>query len=155
MSKRITNRVAEHDIRHYLTAQGYGGRGARFHALDLFAIERPGWVQVFTFSVRAVDHDGRACELWGVLRDDERRGLKIELADTDEERDRIANDWSRGLITARRGARGPLQTVLVAACGLVLAVALLGALLSAARRTPGIDLPPGAALQGAVPSTNS
>ncbi len=48
----IANKCTEKDLRDYLSQNGYFGRSAKFLKLDLAAIERPGWVQVYKFHVR-------------------------------------------------------------------------------------------------------
>jgi hypothetical protein len=71
----LANKTAERDIRAYLSQSGFSGRTARFEELELAAIERPGWVQVFRFRVRArrsehvIERILRHCGLWeGPLR---------------------------------------------------------------------------------------
>ena len=49
----IGNRVTEKDIRDWLDANGFVGRTAKINDLELHAIERPGWVQVFEFQMRS------------------------------------------------------------------------------------------------------
>ena len=83
----IGNRVTEKDIRNWLDANGYVGRTARISDLELHAIERPGWVQVFEFHLRSYlapnaeyrdeDPDKESEPAWlerfGVVLDDERK----------------------------------------------------------------------------------
>ena len=84
----IGNRVTEKDIRDWLDANGHVGRSAKIDDLELHAIERPGWVQVFEFQVRSKtlsaqisdQHDKFESEsepVWqdrfGVVLDDERK----------------------------------------------------------------------------------
>jgi hypothetical protein len=71
----LANKTAERDIRAYLSQSGFSGRTARFEELELAAIERPGWVQIFRFRVRArrsehvIERILRHCGLWeGPLR---------------------------------------------------------------------------------------
>jgi hypothetical protein len=104
---------------------------ARFEYLDLFAIERPGWIQVFKFCLQVSDLNGAPHRFFGVVRDDERSGMKIHLASTDEEQSRVAVAWSAGLITAQRRPLGAVQWVFMAIFGAAAALALLGALSSA------------------------
>ena len=108
MLNMIRNRTTEKDVREYLSQQGYFGSGARFDYLELFAIERPGWVQVFKFSAWAKSKSGDLHHLFGVVRDDERRSTKIRCVDTAEEQHQIAEEWSKGLI---RGRRQPLTSI--------------------------------------------
>ena len=61
----IGNKVTEKDIRDHLTANGYYGRSAEIRGLNLVAVQRPGWLQVFSFDLRAKDVDGDWRELFG------------------------------------------------------------------------------------------
>ena len=83
MPLSIGNRVTEKDIRDWLDANGFVGTTARINDLELYAIERPGWVQVFEFQARlkAAGQDrGFEAEVepgwierFGVVLDDERK----------------------------------------------------------------------------------
>ena len=65
------NRVTEADIREWLSQNGYFGRTAKFTEVELHAIRRPGWVQVFRFSVEAKSESGEWQQIFGVVCDDE------------------------------------------------------------------------------------
>ena len=131
LGRLIGNRVAERDIRDYLTDCGYRGKLARFEYLKLFSIKRPGWIQVFTFCLQVHDDGGKQHRFFGVLRDDERSGsIRIHLAETAEEQGSIADTWSTGMITGRRAPISSIQWVLMGLFGILIAMALLGALLS-------------------------
>ena len=85
----IGNRVTEKDIRDWLDANGFVGRTAKINDLELHAIERPGWVQVFEFQMRSKirptqistyqDEESEAelepawLDRFGVVLDDERK----------------------------------------------------------------------------------
>ncbi len=63
------------------------GRSADVLQLDLKAIERPGWVQVFEFRVHAKKQDDEGDGTWellrGVVRSDERSNpFDVEYCDT-------------------------------------------------------------------------
>ncbi len=99
----FSNRSAEKDIRNWLTESGFSGRTARFAELELHAIKRPGWLQVFRFSTDVENSEGLWQTVYGVLRDDERyQRLDIEVFDDLQLRDQRLVEWSIGLITARR-----------------------------------------------------
>ena len=49
----VGNRVTEKDIRDWLDENGFVGRTAKIRELELHAIKRPGWVQVFEFYLSA------------------------------------------------------------------------------------------------------
>lgn len=74
------NRTTEKDIRAWLNANGFEGRAVEVVDVELHAVERPGWLQIFRFRVREATD-----EHFGVVRDDERlRGkykTQIELFD--------------------------------------------------------------------------
>lgn len=80
---------------------------ARVRDVRLAAIERPGWVQVYRFSVETATneenpHDRRRVVLLGLSRDDGRRS-RIDVLLTEDEgewRERLAA-WSDGLILRR------------------------------------------------------
>ncbi len=69
--KLIRNRVAEKDIRDWLSDNGYHGSSARLEHVELHAIGRPGWLQVFRFAGQVKTLDNQWLDIFGVLRDDE------------------------------------------------------------------------------------
>ena len=98
----IRNRTAEQDIRNELSSQGYYGESARFDELELHAVGRPGWVQVFRFSVEVKHQDGSWQSLFGLLCDDERtQSTKIHLTSSFQSRERMLAEWSEDLIVAK------------------------------------------------------
>ena len=102
----LRNKTAEQDIRHYLATHGYYGRSARFDELELHAVGRPGWVQVFRFTVEARKQSGEWDRLLGALRDDQRsKSLKVFLSRSPFEQRQRLEMWSAGLIVAK-GKRG-------------------------------------------------
>ncbi len=104
----------ERHLRRHLSANGFGGRLARFDRARLVAIERPGWIQVFQIEVetrRRDDADRPPDPTWvrlfGVIREDEREGKpRIRFFETAEERDQLTEEWSQGLIRSPRFRRG-------------------------------------------------
>ncbi|MFK7767777.1 MAG: hypothetical protein AB8B55_11190 [Mariniblastus sp.] len=112
---QIGNRVTEHDIRNWLDESGMIGRTAVITELELHAIKRPGWVQVFRFCVRVKqrpeDDDEDSTPPWvdrvGVVLDDERKKsqnskTKIWLFESEEEQIEKLAEVSEGLITCRK-----------------------------------------------------
>ena len=75
------NRTTEKDIRAWLNANGFEGKATEVFDVELHAVKRPGWLQIFRFRVRT-----SMGEHFGVVRDDERlRGkdkTQIELFDS-------------------------------------------------------------------------
>jgi hypothetical protein len=53
VKKVFGNRVTEKDIRNWLDENGFFGNSAQLHDLELHALKRPGWLQVFRFDVLA------------------------------------------------------------------------------------------------------
>ena len=68
----IRNGGTEEDLRDYLTRHDYSGHSAQILHLELMALERPGWVQVFEFHVQAKRINGAWEELRGVCHTDQR-----------------------------------------------------------------------------------
>ena len=108
----ISNRVTEKDIRDWLDAQDFNGAMARFSELELHAIRRPGWEQVFRFtvSVRQSEMTER-CTLFGVLRDDERKTntsnqLQIVVFQSQPDQQKLLNEWSEGMYICQTGQNG-------------------------------------------------
>ena len=108
----IGNKVVEHDLRGWLDGRGHYGRSAELEELELAAVQRPGWVQVFRFRVRAKNKaTGQWEELRGLARDDDRAKNKADrtayrLTPDAASFDAAFSEWSEGLITLRR-ARPP------------------------------------------------
>jgi hypothetical protein len=53
MSLKFGNRVTEKDIRDWLDKNKFDGRSAEIAELELHAIKRPGWVQLYRFRLKA------------------------------------------------------------------------------------------------------
>jgi hypothetical protein len=53
----IRSRSAEKDIRDWLSENGYSGNSARFAEVELHAIMRPGWLQVFRFELKCLNDE--------------------------------------------------------------------------------------------------
>ena len=126
----IGNKVAEKDLRDWLEANGYFGRSAAVAELELAAIRRPGWEQVFRFRVRAKRQDGTGWDdLRGLIRDDERHRTEVRLTATQAEFDAAFAEWSAGLIVPRRRERGATEIALILLAVVILAAVAAVALL--------------------------
>jgi len=87
MPNLIRNRVTERDIRDWLDANGYEGGSATLESVELYAIKRPGWQQLFRFTGkvrRQSDDDDETLPkvaVWGVALEDERerKGLQTQV----------------------------------------------------------------------------
>lgn len=106
----------ENSIRKHLTQNGYFGSSAKFQAVRLVAVQRPGWLQLYRFEVTArvdpqVPDDSPVPEaeyrqLFGLVREDYRHDRSNVRVFTDEhERLALFRQWSDGLICLR-GAKG-------------------------------------------------
>jgi len=98
----IRNRGTGKEVRDYLDQQGWEGKYAQFDYLELFAIQRPGWVQVFKFSLRVSDPEGEWRRWLGVVRDDGRDSIQVSLVTSEVEQQQIAERLSQNLHTVRR-----------------------------------------------------
>lgn len=118
MPDLIRNRVTERDIRDWLRENGYEGGSAVLDSVDLYAIKRPGWTQLFRFTGKvrpqAADGDGDADDdrdeveprvpVWGIVLDDERlpRGQRtqVHLCDSPEEQQDRLDELSVDMLKA-------------------------------------------------------
>ena len=95
----ISNKCVEKDIRDWLSQNGYFGNSAKIRELELHAIKRPGWLQVFRFTVEAKTRGGQWIKLHGSARDDERyQDLKIKVFTAKQQQQQLLSEWSSGLI---------------------------------------------------------
>lgn len=98
----LKNKSSEKDIRDWLSSNGYPSVGIQFIELELHAIKRPGWLQVFRFEL-ALTLEGQKTVLYGAMRSDERYGKPaIQVHRELGPRNVQLADWSEGLITHRR-----------------------------------------------------
>ena len=103
MRSLIGNKSAEKDIRDWLTQNGYQGKSARFTEIELHAIKRPGWLQIFRFEFSVLTAEEVRVQLFGAMRADERYGKPKIMVDPDVlSRDTQLDEWSAGLITLRQ-----------------------------------------------------
>lgn len=117
----IGNKVAEKDLRDWLSLNGYFGRTAVIAQLELVAIRRPGWEQIFGFIARAKRQDRDEWDdLRGLIRDDERHRTTIQFTHDDAEYDALLEKWSDGMILLRSRRRGTLEIALIALALMIL-----------------------------------
>ena len=112
MPDLIRNRVTERDIRDWLQENGFEGGSAVLESVDLFAIKRPGWKQLFRFKgkIRRIELDPDLDEVtpkqavWGIALDDERqpRGQRtlVELFESEEKQQERLDDLSSDMLKA-------------------------------------------------------
>ena len=122
-------RSTESEICEYLLSQGFDQSGTRVRDVELIGIQRPGWLQVFTFTVSARDDDQQ--ETWfGVLLDDQRATSEFFLFHTATEQRQVIRRLTDGLTT--RGRRPASSGVRIVSIGVGVLIAGL-AFLSVAR----------------------
>ncbi len=103
MRSLIGNKVAEKDIRDWLRHNGYNGNSAKFAEIELHAIQRPGWLQVFRFSFQLPTANDQFVQLFGAMQSDERYGPpKIMVSEELSARDAQLAEWSLDLISPHR-----------------------------------------------------
>lgn len=139
-TKRIANRVTELEIRQWLNVSGYAGSAARFIELELHAIERPGWLQIYRFEVQvrpSIESDSGNISnwqtRWGVVRDDERGSSQADRLQISVYVDRAAQasklaELSAGLLTCRTGQSGSLLWGLAIMAAILTIAVLFGQL---------------------------
>ena len=103
MLSLVGNKVVEKDIRDWLSQNGYNGKSAKFTEIELHAIKRPGWLQIFRFGLEHLTAENLKVQLFGSMYSDERYGQpKIVVYEDLAARDAKLAEWSQGLITQRR-----------------------------------------------------
>lgn len=95
----------ERAIRDELVRQGFPRQGSQLRGTHLYAIQRPGYVQVWSFEVDT-QRGGLDVHLYGAARDDTRNegrqsAAVIISSDPIEVEQQLAQ-WSEGLIVRRR-----------------------------------------------------
>ena len=126
----LRNKVTEKDIRDWLDQNGFRGNSARFEELELHAISRSGWIQLFRFclSVNPIEGEGRT-HLYGSVLDDERNRdsvtrTKVQTFDSIDDLNCHLGQQSEGLLVRQVGQNGnPLWVVLIG--GLLIGFVLL------------------------------
>ena len=127
----IGNKTAEKDIRDFLSENGYYGKSAKFTELEIHAIKRPGWLQVFRFTVEAKSVDDEWVMLFGAMKDDERFKLnEIQLFENFNRRGHQLSTWSEGLLKPKYDGQrsGPISPASYLKEAVIL-VLVIGALL--------------------------
>lgn len=106
---------------------GFYGNSADIRDLELYAIERPGWLQVFRFEVRVksrAESEEPWSEMFGVVKDDERRRgdkkTQVEMFPTAQQQADKLQQWSQGLIAkSNQGDRSNRSLLLLIAAGFI------------------------------------
>lgn len=116
----IRYRSTEKDILDYLSSQGFDQTSTSLRDVELVGIKRPGWLQIFTFTV-STNRDEAHDTLFGVLRDDQRTTSEFFLLQTEADQRRIVGRLTDGLITRNRLPVRTAVTVALIVFGLLLA----------------------------------
>jgi hypothetical protein len=99
----IRNRVTEQEIREWFTANGFDGDAATISDVEIHAIARPGWLQVFRFEAVVRTAESPAKQLFGACCSDERFGSpEIAVFESCAMRGSQLELWSEGLIVRKR-----------------------------------------------------
>lgn len=146
------NRVTEKDIRNWLDENGFFGRAARISDLELHAIKRPGWKQLFRFTAR-VKSNSEAPESrieneelnnpsdggdvpqvrYGVVLDDQRerteaQQTQIFLFETIDKRDELLEELSADMLTCSTEHNGDLYVLSIVVIAFLIVSLVLGSL---------------------------
>ena len=114
ISRLIANKATEQDIRDYLSEVGYLGATAEFLRLELAAVERPGWVQVFEFQIQAEQQNGKWEERFGLCRTDERSAtFDVQLFSSKRDQQAALERETQGMISRSRRANHWVKTLLM------------------------------------------
>lgn len=98
----LKNKTTEDEIKKWLTFNGFCGNTAKFDAVELAAIQSPGWLQIFEFSVVVSTAKGEKTQLFGLVKSDDRlHPPLIRVFYTEPEREELFREWSAGLIIRR------------------------------------------------------
>lgn len=144
------NRVTEKDVRTWLDRNGFFGRSAEISDLELHAIQRPGWKQIFRFTVDAKpklvqadsgsedadgpeDQDLPRVVRYGVVLDDQRKRTEAEqtqvvVFESMGERDEELEELSVGMLTCSAGQNGGLYVLAIVVFAFVVVSLVLGSL---------------------------
>ncbi|MDG2468092.1 MAG: hypothetical protein P8M80_02330 [Pirellulaceae bacterium] len=126
MSPLIANKFTEKDIRQWLSEHGFYGNSAKFVELELHAIQRPGWLQVFRFQVEAKAANGGWETYFGAVRDDERtHETTIKTFRSYGQQQKILAQWSRHLIRRQSSRSDELLSMRAAGATVFLFIMLM------------------------------
>ena len=125
------------ELQKYLTKSGYYGRTAKCLSWELVGVQRPGWIQVFEFQIRAKRTTGDWEEKFGICRTDERDGTyEIQLFDNEDECREARLSSTEDMITTGRQPNSLVKTFLMILFVAAITVATIGAVISQAKAQP-------------------
>lgn len=129
LRKLVGNRVTQRDIRDHLKTVGFEGDMARFREVELHAIRRPGWKQLFRFECRVLNQKGEVVQLFGAVLDDERTRTEFWWSiDRDEQQEKLES-WSAGMIVCQPTQRHSVHWILIAIFLGLVSLAIVGGLI--------------------------
>lgn len=96
----VGDRDMELAIRNALTRDGLRGRAARISKVRLVAVQRPGWLQVYSFDAVWVEDavETPSPPVFGLVRQDERYNrTEVKIHTSVNARNQLLRQWSEGL----------------------------------------------------------
>lgn len=129
LRKLIGNRVTERDIREQLKTAGFAGDVARFREVELHAIRRPGWKQLFRFECHVLNPSGDVVQLFGAVLDDERTQSEFWWSNDRAEQQEKLRGWSAGMIVCQPTPRHTVHWMLLAIFAGLVSLAVAGGLI--------------------------
>jgi len=95
----------ERAIRNELVRLGFPRQASQLHNTRLYAIQRPGYVQVWSFEVDT-NRNSESLQLYGAARDDTRnegrKAASVVISPNQSVVSQQLEEWSEGLIVRRR-----------------------------------------------------
>lgn len=145
MAGIFKNRVTEKDVRLWLDQKGFYGRSAHITDLELHAIERPGWRQIFRFTMKAKLKRGSGplgdlgrqesenAIRHGIVLDDQRKRTEdqrtqIFIFESIEERNKVLDERSAGMISCSNSQNADLAVLSIVVVTFIFLSILLGSL---------------------------
>ncbi|WP_237226627.1 hypothetical protein [Rubinisphaera sp. JC750] len=101
MYNKLPNGGIERQIRSFLKEKGYGRSRYDLREVDLVAVERPGWRQIFRFELDLRPPHSDPVHKIGIAFDDHRSHCEIQLLDSESDYRRVFGEWSEGMIVKR------------------------------------------------------
>jgi len=98
---KLPNGGIERQIRRFMKDKGYGASRYDLRELDLVAVERPGWKQIFRFELDLRPPHGDPVHKIGIAYDDHRSHCEIQLLDNESEYRQRLSEWGEGMILKR------------------------------------------------------
>ena len=121
------------ELQKFLTKSGYYGRTAKCLRWQLVGVQRPGWIQIFEFQLRAKRTNGEWEKPYGICRTDERNDTyEVQLFDNEEDCRAARLLVTEEMITTNRAPDSLVKAALMILFFLSIVVAIVGTILSLA-----------------------